>query len=361
MRDRSDCAERHQKEANRLSTVSIVIPNHNGIRLLTTLLSSLGVLNYPKFEVLLVDDASTDQSVNFVRKNYPWVKLVEVRPNVGPSEARNRGISASAAEYIAFLDNDTKVEENWLLELVKVAKTNDKIGACVSKSMFLHNVKVIDSAGGVCDRFGGARSRGVYERDIGQYDVIVEVLFGPTAAMLVKRRILDEIGAFDPDYFYNFEDVDLCWRIWLNGYRVVYVPSSLTYHAKSATMSKNVLEMFYLGERNRLVTLVKNFEGLTLLKILPIFFFIRLIYVCASIFKKRPCFCSALVKAIFWNITNIRQVMRKRARVQRMRKISDEDLFRRFFYKNSLDLNDAIMFLRGYRPSDIWSRFRYQG
>ena len=141
-------------------TVSIVIPNHNGIRLLSTLLSSLRVINYPKFEVLLVDDDSTDQSVNFVRKNFPWVKLIEIQSNVGPSEARNRGISASSAEYTAFLDNDTKVEENWLLELVKVVRTNDKIGACVSKNMFLRNMKVIDSAGGVCDRFGGARSRG---------------------------------------------------------------------------------------------------------------------------------------------------------------------------------------------------------
>ena len=336
-------------------TVSIVIPNHNGIRLLSTLLSSLRVINYPKFEVLLVDDDSTDQSVNFVRKNFPWVKLIEIQSNVGPSEARNRGISASSAEYTAFLDNDTKVEENWLLELVKVVRTNDKIGACVSKNMFLRNMKVIDSAGGVCDRFGGARSRGTYERDIGQYNVIEEVPFGPTAAMLVKRRILDEIGAFDSDYFYNFEDVDLCWRIWLSGYRVVYVPSSVTYHAKSATMGKNVLEMFYLAERNRLLTLMKNFEGLTLLRILPIFFFIRLIYVCASILKKRPYFCSALVRAIFWNITNMRRAIRKRREIQRMRKISDEHLFRRFFYKNSLDLNDAIMFLRGYRPSDIWS------
>ncbi len=245
----------------KLPFCSVIIVNYNGKYLLKDCLNSVYILNYPKnrYEVILVDNGSADNSVSFVGKNFPHVKILKLDKNYGFAEGNNKGIEKARGDYITFLSNDTKVDKNWLLMLVKSAEKSKKIGICSSKVLDFKDMKTLQYAGGYLDILGSSYFRGMGEEDKGQYNKEEEVNSAFGCSMLIKREVINKLKyCFDPKFFLYYEETDLCWRTKLLGYKIIYVPKSIIFHKGGATSSKMKDEsMFYLY-RNKLWTFKKN-------------------------------------------------------------------------------------------------------
>ena len=245
--------------------ICVIIVNYNGLHLLAECLDSLREQTFRDFEVILVDNASTDGSVSFVTENYPDVKVVENRENLGYGGGNNTGIEASSAKYVVLLNNDTTVDARWLERLYEAAEKDKTIGMCASKILNYYDPEIIDNTGLLIYRDGIARGRGRLEKDRGQYALEEEVFFPSGCAGLYRRKMLDEIGLFDEDFFLYVDDVDIGFRGRLAGWKCTYVPDAVVYHKYSATVEPYSSLKAYLVERNRIWVVMKCFPlGLAL-------------------------------------------------------------------------------------------------
>lgn len=236
----------------RLPFVSVVIPNYNGERLLPDCLKAIRRNNYPrdKYEVVVLDNNSTDKSRELVRRDFPWARVLALKENYGNTDSVNRGVKASRGEYIVVLDNDTEVYRDWLSELVKVAMSDDLIGICGSR---LFNMNIQRYVGE-----GKLTMLGVPDVEI-KHPWKTECFFVSGCSLLIKREVLGKLEFFfDPTFFAYFEDVDLCWRAKLLGYKTYFVPSSVVYHKKAQTASKWGNKMKYFHYRNKIRAFKKN-------------------------------------------------------------------------------------------------------
>jgi len=240
--------------------VSVIILNWNGKQYLKECLLSLKKQTYKNFEVILVDNGSTDGSVDYIRDNFgDFIKLIENKANLGFAEGNNIGIKNSSGKYILLLNNDTKADPLWVEELVKVAESDDKIGMCASKILSLDDPKIIDNVGHLIYKDGLNRGRGRFEYDQGQYDNIEEVFLPSGCAALYRKKMLDEIGEFDKDFFAYSDDTDIGIRGRLAGWKCMYVPGAVIYHKYSGSTSPYALFKAFHAERNRLWIAIKYF------------------------------------------------------------------------------------------------------
>lgn len=250
--------------------VTVIILNWNGRRYLAPCLDALLAQDYQDFEIILVDNGSTDGSVDLVQAQYPEVRLILNEHNLGFAAANNQAIQASASEFVATLNNDTQVDQGWLGSLVDVMNAHSRVGMCACKMLFADRRNVINSAGIALDRAGIA-----WDRQGGQPDdpseTAVQPVFGPCAgAALYRRAMLDEIGLFDEDFFAYLEDVDLAWRGQLAGWQALYVPHARVYHHHSATAQEgSPFKNRQLG-RNKVWLIAKNYPMPYLLAYLPV-------------------------------------------------------------------------------------------
>lgn len=236
----------------------VLIPNYNGIEHLETCLVSLAAQTYRDFETALIDNGSTDGSLEFVARKFPNVRVVALERNFGFARAANEGIKASRSTYVCLLNNDVEVEAGWLGELVTALKEDNTVGAVACKMLNFYRRDEIDAAGDVLSRSGSAVARGHGERDKGQYDAEDEV-FGPCAGAALYRRIVFEgVGLFDDDFFAFYEDIDLDFRMQLQGWKVKYVPSAVCYHKRGATRQRMHAFAVRLHVRNHLLYMMKN-------------------------------------------------------------------------------------------------------
>jgi hypothetical protein len=241
--------------------ISVVIVNYNGIAYLEPCLSSIEKQTYPSFEVILVDNGSSDGSVDLVKGRFPSVRVIVNERNLGFAEANNVGINASEGALIATLNNDTEVDPRWLESLARAMGTHERVGMCASKMLFMWDRTTINSVGICVSRSGACWDRGMFEPDHGQYEAPEEV-FGPCAgAALYRKSMLDEIGLFDGDFFAYMEDVDLAFRARAAGWKCLYVPGAIVYHVNGGTAGYMSDLSIYLGNRNIVWNFVKNFHG----------------------------------------------------------------------------------------------------
>jgi GT2 family glycosyltransferase len=247
--------------------VSIVIVNFNGRRFLEPCLSSLASQSFKNFEIIIVDNHSSDGSGEYIRNQFPSVTLIETGKNLGFAGGTNAGIRASHGDYILTLNNDTITDPLFIGNLIPPMIADSRLGMCASKMLFPDGR--INSTGICISRSGAAWDRGIYEQDSGQYDTEEDV-FGPCAgAALYRRTMLDEIGLFDEDFFIYMEDVDLAFRARLAGWACRFIPSARVTHFMGGTTGINSdLSVFY-GNRNLLWNMIKNFPSRTLLISLP--------------------------------------------------------------------------------------------
>jgi GT2 family glycosyltransferase len=325
---------------NRLSDkfplVSIIILNYNGAKYLEKCLKSVLATNYPNYEIILVDNASTDESlalIEYLFKDESRLIVIRNTKNVGFSEGNNIGIRRARGKYIVFLNNDTEVEPNWLIELIRIMEKDHSIGAAQSKLLKLGSSGIIDSTGDFVDFYGVAIQRGEGEKDLGQYENVEEIFSARGACMIVRREVLKKVGLFDPDFYLGYEDIDLCWRIRLAGYKIIYVPKSIVYHKGFGTPS-NVRA--YHGAKNRLLLMIKNYSTRNLVFHLPLQLLLMLTsFLLDAFVRKDRISAMRKLKVLKWLFLNIPHVIKKRQFVQSLiRKVSDNELKKTMLQSN---------------------------
>ncbi len=298
--------------------VTVVIINYNGRQHLEELLSSLRGQTYTSFEAVLIDNGSSDGSVDFVKEFSPWVRLVPEETNLGFAKAANQGAELSDAEYLVFLNTDLKLAPEWLERMVEVADQDAQVVAVAPKMLLFRDPFRLNGVGGCMNALGYTWDRGMFEQDTGQYDQQAEVLFASAAAALFRRATFLETGGFDERFFMYHEDVDLGWRLWLSGYRIVTQPQSVVYHHFGATTAsaKGMSWREILGERNNIRALIKNYSPSNLVWALWNLLLLR-----QPIRRK-----FSQLRNFGWNLRHLPESLRLRRQVQRKRVRSDGDL-----------------------------------
>jgi len=243
--------------------VSIIIVNYNGKQYLEQCLKSLMQINYQNFEIILVDNNSTDDSIEFVSNYYPSVIILKLDKNLGFAEPNNMGAKIAKGQHLLFLNNDTIVTPNFINEMIQVVKKDPKIGMC--QSLLLKPNGEVDSSGDFITTLGvGYSSKEKVQN-------IREILSGKAASLMVRNEIFWKLKGFDEKFFASWEDVDLGWRAWISGYKVVVVPTSVVHHIGGQTV-KNFKEIAFHGYKNQLAMKITNFESKTVFKNLMLFF-----------------------------------------------------------------------------------------
>lgn len=238
------------------SLISILIVNFNGVRHLRACLVALGEQTLPRerFEVVLVDNASSDGSCEFIRREFPWVRLVENPVNAGFAGGNNLGVQHARGRWLVLLNNDTIPDPFWLEELAAEMKPGR---AVASKLVFAHDPGLVNSAGLQLLRDGRGADRGFKHRDRGQFESPGPVFAGCGAAIALDRHVLRG-PLFDPRYFLYYEDLDAFWRAGLAGFTTVYAPRSLVRHVHGGSAGDQSPLFRFHVERNRALTSLRN-------------------------------------------------------------------------------------------------------
>jgi GT2 family glycosyltransferase len=332
--------------------VSIILDNWNGKRYLDTCLRALSQLEYKSYEVVLVDDASTDGSVDLVHSSYPFVKVVQESQHHGFAGANNIGIRAARGEILLLLNVDTKPALDFLEPIVHTFDGDPSVGACQAKLLIMEHPRILDSAGSWFTWTGFLRHQlGEDER---LYNTPQAVFSAKGAAMAMRRSVLDKVGLFDEDAYAYFEDTDLCWRIWLAGFKVVFVPESRVLHAVGGNSGQRVSgQIMFHSYKNRIRSILRNAGALTLLRIAPIHLIMCLSLVPFYALRGERDWASGVARAIVWNCLHIRQTLRLRAMTQRTRVWPDSDFLPQISRATSL-----TFFIRNYALGSAFKRFR---
>lgn len=312
--------------------VCVAVLNRNGRRWLPGCLDSLLRTDYPYLEVLVVDNGSTDGSVEFVREAYPQTSVLALGENLGFTGAYNRVFATSDAEYVVLLNNDTVVPDPaWVQALVTVMETDPSIAAATCKLLYMDHPERINSLGGSAYWWSGSFDIGDGEPDEGQYDAppIEPFAFCGAAAML-RLSAVREVGGFDEALFAYREDFDLSWRLRLQGYRVVYVPEARVFHAGGGTWGPLSYGKLYLSSRNWLRLMLKNYSARNLLRGLPVYLTFELLVRTPGLMwmNRSPRYALMPLQNAAWNLVRLPDTLRARRDVQRSRRAPDPDILR---------------------------------
>ena len=241
-----------------MQEVTVIVPNYNGQEFIGGCLESLRKQKATRFTTIVVDNGSTDKSVEIVKANYPEVELLSLSNNTGFCKAVNAGIKTSQTEYIILLNNDTEVEPDFVSELVKAIASRPQAFSCAAKLMQYHNRNLIDDAGDFYNAFGWAYARGK-GREESSYNKECKVFSSCAGAAIYRRKVLAEIGLFDEVHFAYLEDTDIGYRAQISGYENWFIPTARVYHIGSATSGSqyNQFKIRY-SSRNNIYMLFKN-------------------------------------------------------------------------------------------------------
>jgi len=248
-----------------MKKVTIVLLNWNGKHWLEKFLPSVLQSTYTSYQVLLVDNGSTDDSVAFVKKRFPQVKLLILDDNYGFTGGNNRAMDSVDTPYFVLLNTDVEVTPNWLEPLVARMDADETIASIQPKLLMFDQKDTFEyagGAGGFVDQFYYPFCRGrifeSVEKDIGQYDDSPEIFWASGACCMVRKKVVDEIGLFEESFFAHMEEIDFCWRAKNHGYKVVYEPKSVVYHVGAGTLKKSNPRKTYLNAHNHLAMMYKN-------------------------------------------------------------------------------------------------------
>lgn len=307
-----------------MSRVAIVILNWNGRGHLEEFLPS--VVRYSKGadnEIVVADNFSTDDSVKFVRENYPSVRIIALDANYGYTGGYNRALQQIEAEIFVLLNSDVEVTENWLEPVISHFNTHKDVAAAMPKINSYLNKEMYEyagAAGGFIDKYGFPFCRGRIlshiETDNGQHDTAIEIFWASGACLFVRSELFFKAGGLDEDFFAHMEEIDLCWRLKRMGHKVMSIPESLVYHLGGGTLPINTPFKIYLNYRNNLYLLLKN---LPTAKLFPILF-VRLLLdgVSALVYLSRFSFgfFAAVFKAHIHFYLNLPKTLIKRRQIK---------------------------------------------
>ena len=326
-----------------MQNIAIIIVNWNGQRFLKDCLDSINKQNYRNFDIFLVDNNSTDGSLEIAR-NYKNIKVIRNKQNLGFARGNNVGIKRALKEgykFIVLVNYDTVADESWLENLVKRAEHNPEIGAVQSK-ILLSSSNCINTTGGELHFLGFSYCGNYKSKDI--YHDVGDIPLFSGASVLISAEALKKAGLFDESFFMYMEDADLSWRIRQLGYKIMFEPKSVIYHKYSFSKNKN---KFYYAERNRLIFVLKNYELKTLFLLLPAFIVTEFLMLAYALFGG---WIKVKLKGYFYLIKDIRIVIGSRKAVQKIRKVRDRELKKYFTYKLSFEEIENPLF----RPLNLF-------
>ncbi|MFQ5399562.1 MAG: glycosyltransferase family 2 protein [Anaerolineae bacterium] len=243
-----------------MPTASIIIPHWNGRHHLDDCLNALRRQTFPDFEVILVDNGSTDGSQAHVRDHFPEVRLVELGENRGFTGACNTGYAVAQGEIVCLLNNDTEADIGWLAAVMDAFQRHPQVGIVASKMLLFDQRDTFHTAGDFYRLDGIPGNRGVWQSDEGQFDQEEEVFGACGGAAAYRRSMLEEIGFLDDDFYFSCEDLDVAWRAHLAGWQVLYVPKAVVYHKLKASGGSGATSSYYDG-RNFLYLIWKNYPS----------------------------------------------------------------------------------------------------
>jgi len=274
--------------------------------------------------VIIVDNASSDGSQDLIKREYAWVKLIELPTNTGFTGACNAGMQAARGDIVSLLNNDTEVDTNWAAAVLDAFARHPEVGSVASKMLLFDKRDHLHTAGDYFTIDGRAGNRGVWQKDVGQYER-EEIVFSACGGSSAYRRVmLDQIGLLDNDFFFSGEDVDLGWRVNLSGWRCLYTPAAIVYHHLSAT-GGGVTASFYDG-RNLIFILVKNLPAALWRKYGGLILRAQGRQAGAAIRAWRGKEARAKLRGMLAGIAALPRMLKKRREVQAMRRISIEAL-----------------------------------
>ncbi|MCB0084265.1 MAG: glycosyltransferase family 2 protein [Caldilineaceae bacterium] len=315
--------------------LSVIIPNYNGRRFLPALFSALQAQTFADFEVLLADDASTDDSVAFVEQFVQnaqeqnaasplTVRILVNRRNVGFVSSCNMAADVARGRVLVLLNNDTEPESTWLAELARAICTNPQAGIISSKVLLFDERTRLHTAGDMMGLNGLPRNRGVWETDHGQYDHAPTIFSGSGCGAAIRKDLWDSLGGFDEDFWMYLEDVDLAFRAQLLGWEACFAPTARLYHHLSAS-GGDTLSSFYVG-RNTIWTIAKNMPRGLLLRNLPTIVTAQLQIALEALRNIRGEAARARLWGQLAGLAGLPRQLRKRRLIQPRRVLDDAEL-----------------------------------
>lgn len=246
-------------------SVAIVILNWNGRTHLERFLPSVMASTYPALQVVIVDNASTDDSIAYIQQYFPAISIVRLSQNFGYAGGYNAGLRQVRADYYILLNSDVEVRPGWVEPVIDLMERDRSIAVCQPKILMYDNKQLFEYAGasgGWLDNLGYPFARGrifdVCEPDQGQYDSVAPIFWASGAAMFVRSAVYHELSGLDEFFFAHQEEIDFCWRVQLAGYKVYACPLSVVYHVGGGTLPKGNKRKVFLNFRNNLIMLAKN-------------------------------------------------------------------------------------------------------
>jgi len=245
--------------------VAIVILNFNGRKFLQEFLPSVLSSSYENFKVIVADNASSDDSITFLQQNFPTVELILLEKNFGFAEGYNQALERVEADYFVLLNSDVEVTKNWIEPVIQLMESDEKIAFCQPKILSYYNKEYFEyagAAGGWLDALGYPFARGrvfnVLEKDENQYDNSVNIFWATGAAMFAKAGVYKQLGGFYGYLFAHQEEVDLCWRAQLAGYKIACCTQATVYHVGGGTLPQGHFRKTFYNFRNNLIMLSRN-------------------------------------------------------------------------------------------------------
>ncbi len=318
--------------------VSLVTLNFNGLRFLKDLFDSIRQVTYPNLEIIMVDNDSSDESVHFVRENYPEVKIIRNVENLMYAGGNNEGLKVAAGKYICLINNDVDVDPGFIEPIVEAFETRERLGAAQPKILAMQERERLEYAGacgGFIDWLGYPFLRGriffTTEMDDGQYDQPVGLFWASGACIFLRKEALEDIGYIDVDFVMHQEEIDLCWRLRLAGWDIQCIPDSRVWHHVGGTLDKDSPRKTYWNFRNNIFLLMKNLSAPNLLIRLPIRIPLDMVACGLELVKGHFANALAILKAYSWLISHIPLILRKRRITQQRRRLSDQQVLNRMY------------------------------
>jgi GT2 family glycosyltransferase len=347
-------------------SISVIIVTWNAHKHLETFLPSVTNTEFENFEIIIADNASTDESVEWIRKHHPECKIVTFPRNYGYCGGNNRAADHATGDIIVFLNNDVEVTPDWLTCIDEAFQDSDvaalqpKILSYTERDKF----EYAGAAGGFLDKLGYPFCRGrvfdTTEADVGQYNDSIPIFWASGAALAIRKNLFFELGRFDDDFMFHMEEVDLCWRLWNRGYKIISMPESVVYHLGGGSLPMKSSRKTYFNFRNSLSMLWKNASGEWLKKHFVLRLCLDGLAAIYALFKGNPGDSFAIFKAHMHFYTHWKQVHAKRIELQKVRTHYSEpdtmihtSIIKDYFLKSRKTYNQIMNNVTNDKVSDL--------
>jgi len=312
-----------------MTKTAVVILNWNGRKFLEQFLPSVTTHSTAAgTEIWVADNGSTDDSISFLKHNYPQVRTLQFDQNYGFTGGYNRALQQIEAKYFVLLNSDVEVTPNWLEPMVDYMDSNLEVAACMPKLLAYNDKSHFEyagAAGGFIDKYGfpfcRGRIFGQVESDNGQYNEVLDIFWATGACMFVRSSVYNSLGGLDSDFFAHMEEIDLCWRMRNQGYRIVVLPKSVVYHVGGGTLPNNNPRKLFLNYRNNLFMLYKNLPTEGMYRTIITRMLLDGLSVVMYLLQFKFRFAWAVPRAHFDFYKNVKTLRRKRDLLQCVRKM----------------------------------------